>query len=67
MKKHISICKYCGSPEYWGEMRWLNGKEMCRDCYRYEYEETYHKPYMWGDLDEGDRPTWEEYEAQNGT
>ena len=30
----IVICKQCGRPEYWGEMRWLSGKCTCRNCYR---------------------------------
>lgn len=54
MKKAI-LCKYCSRPEYYGEMRWLNGKCMCRKCYKAEYESFYRKPYCWDDLD-GKRP-----------
>lgn len=56
-------CNYCHSPEFYGELRWLDGREMCRDCYRHEYEETEGKPYEWDDLD-GERPPkgkWDEH------
>ena len=59
----IVRCKICGKPEYWGEMRWLNGKCMCRDCYKAEYEDFNMEPYKWHDLD-GKRPTLKEYEEQ---
>ena len=26
-------CKRCGNCEYWGQIHWLNGKDICRDCY----------------------------------
>lgn len=58
----IVICKYCGRPEYWGEMRWLSGKCCCRDCYKEDYEKT-GKVYIWSDLD-GKRPSMDEYKAQ---
>jgi len=61
--KHIVKCKHCGRFEYYGEMRWLNGRCECRDCYRHHYEEIHHKRYEWNDLD-GHRPTEEEYIAQ---
>lgn len=48
-------CKQCGELEYYGEMRWLSGKCVCRDCYKKEYELQYGKPYEWDDLD-GPRP-----------
>lgn len=39
---------------------------MCRDCYRNLWEMRNHGvPYRWDDLD-GERPTSEEYEAQEG-
>ena len=28
--RNIVICKSCNKPEYWGKMRWLNGRCMCR-------------------------------------
>ena len=62
--KEIVICKYCSGPEYWGEMRWLSAKELCRDCYREAWEDMTHKRYKWDDLD-GKRPTMEEYNKQN--
>ena len=61
--KKIVLCKLCGRPEYNGEMRWLSGKCMCRDCYRDYYETQSGKPYEWNDL-EGQRPTMKEYERQ---
>ncbi|MDO4305793.1 MAG: hypothetical protein Q4C77_03085 [Eubacteriales bacterium] len=61
--KKIEICKSCGRPEYWGDMRWLSGRCVCRDCYRADYESQTGKIYVWDDLD-GKRPTREEYEEQ---
>lgn len=46
----IVTCKHCGNPEYYGEMRWLNGKEECRPCYKAHWEEVNHKHYAWDDL-----------------
>ena len=37
--KQIVICKRCKKPEYWGEMRWLSGSCVCRDCYRAQCEQ----------------------------
>lgn len=62
-EKRIVICKHCGKPEYWGEMRWLNGRCSCRNCYTAQWEDVNHKLYTWDDLD-GERPTMEEYEEQ---
>lgn len=59
----IQICKYCGKPEYYGKFIWLNGKMLCRDCYKKEYHRTQGKPYEWNDLD-GQRPTFAEYAEQ---
>ena len=59
----IVICKECGRPEYWGEMRWLSGRCTCRDCYKNHYLREHGKPYSWNDLD-GERPTMEDYNAQ---
>lgn len=52
-------CKHCGRYEYYGEMRWLNGCEWCRKCYKRIYERIHKKPYEWDDLD-GPTPTPEE-------
>ena len=60
---NIVICKSCNKPEYWGEMRWLNGRCMCRDCYNAEYVHSTAKAYIWTDLD-GKRPTMDEYNRQ---
>jgi len=56
-KQHLSdemaeivICRHCGNPEYYGEMRNLNGKQECRVCYKHHWEETNHKQYIWDDL-----------------
>lgn len=61
--KRIVICKHCGKPEYYGKMRWLNGRCECRNCYKAHWQETNHELYTWHDLD-GKRPTMEEYEEQ---
>lgn len=61
--RRIIICKHCGKPEYYGEMRWLNGRCSCRDCYKSQWQDENHKFYSWDDLD-GKRPTMEEYERQ---
>lgn len=59
----IVICKHCGKPEYWGEMRWLNGVCGCRSCYKSRWEDMNRRLYKWDDLD-GKRPTMEEYQEQ---
>ena len=59
--KQIVICKRCKKPEYWGEMRWLSGSCVCRDCYRVQFEQEEGELYRWNDLD-GERPTMEECE-----
>lgn len=61
--KRIVICKHCGKPEYYDEMRWLSGICSCRNCYKGQYERERHEIYCWKDLD-GKRPTLEEYYAQ---
>lgn len=32
----IVTCKYCKGKSLYGEMMWLNGKEMCPKCYMNE-------------------------------
>lgn len=59
----IVLCKTCGQPEYYGEMRWLSGRTLCRDCYRSDYEHSTGKVYVWDDLD-GPRPTMKEMEEK---
>lgn len=54
MKRAVT-CKYCNRLEYYGEFRWLNGKQLCRSCYKAEWEHKNKKPYIWNDLD-GERP-----------
>lgn len=48
--KRIVICRRCKKPEYWGEMRWLSGFCVCRDCYKAQWESENHKPYTWEEL-----------------
>lgn len=61
----IVLCKCCGKPEYYGEMRWISGSVICRDCYKSDYEQSTGKLYKWDDLD-GKRPTMKEYNQQEG-
>lgn len=61
----IIICRHCGKPEYWGEMRWLSGWCCCRSCYKAKYQDERHEPYKWNDLD-GERPGMEDYIKQKG-
>ncbi len=63
--KKIVLCRYCGRPEFYGEMRWLDGKQSCRACYRADYETKTGKLYRWDDLD-GPVPTMDDYEGQEG-
>ena len=63
MMDEVVICKHCGKPEYYGQMRWLNGTESCRDCYKEQYEAVYREHYRWDDLD-GVRPTANDYRLQ---
>lgn len=63
VRDRIVICKSCEKPEWWGQMRWLNGRCTCRSCYRSSYEQTFMKVYNGDDLD-GPRPTVEEYNIQ---
>lgn len=60
--RRVIRCKYCGKAEYYGEFRWISGHMLCRDCYKADYEDRYHKPYVWDDLD-GERPSEEEIEV----
>lgn len=60
--KRVIKCKHCGKPEYYGEFRWMDGKMLCRDCYKAEYEKKYGHPYKWRDLD-GERPNTEAVEC----
>lgn len=61
----IVICKQCGWPEYYGEMRWLSGRCECRNCYKCHYEQVNDKLYEWKDLD-GPRPSLQELSHQQG-
>lgn len=66
--KRIIICKHCGKPEYYGSMRWLNGKCSCRRCYKAQWESENKRLYTWKDLDKEPYPTMEDYnkQLQNG-
>lgn len=57
--KEVVICKHCNKHEYYGEMRWFDGKCSCRNCYKRDYEKRIGEKYTWDDLD-GPRPTTEE-------
>jgi hypothetical protein len=59
----IVKCKHCGRYEYFGEMRWLNGRCECRTCYKHHREELDRRSYDYTDLD-GERPTEEEFLIQ---
>ena len=61
--KKIVICKKCKEYEYYGKMRWIDGKEICRACYKSDYEHKYNKTYKWNDLD-GCIPTQKDYKLQ---
>lgn len=61
--KVIVICKHCGKPEYYGEMRWLSGFCSCRNCYKGLWETLNKRIYEWNDL-RGKRPSMEEYNTQ---
>ena len=63
LNDEIVICKECKKPGYWGKMRWLSGRCVCRDCYKANYEQETKGPYTWDDLD-GKRPTMNEYRDQ---
>jgi len=58
----VVICRHCLDSEYEEEMRWLNGRAYCRNCYLPQYETINKKKYIWSDLD-GPRPT--KGESQN--
>lgn len=59
----IVICKKCRNPEYWGEMRWLSGTSICRNCYIAKWQSENGQLYKWDDLD-GQRPTMSDYRQQ---
>lgn len=48
----LVTCKYCGHGEKYGEMRWLNGREQCKECYKKDFEKTFGIKYEWNDLEE---------------
>ena len=58
----IVICRHCGTPEYYGQMRWFDGVQMCRTCYYHRYE-LERGTYIWDDLD-GPYPTKGAYVKQ---
>lgn len=60
---YIVKCRHCGGYEFYGEMRSLNGRTECRQCYKHHREEIDHKPYTWTDLD-GPRPTEQDFIRQ---
>lgn len=62
--KRVVICKHCRQPEYYGEMRWLNGFCGCRRCYKAKWQDENHRLYTWDDLDKTSYPTLEDYAKQ---
>lgn len=56
-------CRHCGGFEYYGEMRYLNGRCECRKCYKHHREEIDHEPYGYTDL-EGKCPTEKDFLEQ---
>lgn len=56
----IVPCKYCNRYEYYGKMTWLNGRCLCRSCYKEMYKDQYHREYEYSDKD-GMQPTLKEY------
>lgn len=63
----IVLCRHCGKPEYYGEMRWLSGRCSCRRCYKAQWEDENHKLYAWDDLDEVPYPIMKDYENQESS
>ncbi len=49
--KNVVTCNKCNQLEYYLEMRWFNGHEMCRSCYRKTWERETGETYRWDDLD----------------
>ncbi len=50
--EEIITCKYCGGKEQRGKFIWLNGEELCPDCYKRKrelldsyYQKGYDKGY----------------------
>ena len=60
----IVICKHCGKPEYYGEMRWLSGFCGCRNCYKAKWQYENHYLYILYDLNRHPYPSMEDYEKQ---
>lgn len=56
----VQKCKYCGGYDYWGEFRWKEGRQMCRRCYRADWEDRNRQVYRWADLDRLPFPTDDE-------
>lgn len=59
----IVKCRHCDGYEYFGEMRWLNGRCACRSCYKGHREELDRRLYDYTDLD-GPKPTEADFLAQ---
>lgn len=46
--EEIITCKYCGGKEQRGKFIWLNGEELCPECYKRKrriLDEAYQKGY----------------------
>lgn len=60
MSDVVVICRECGKPEYWGEVRWINNISLCRSCYKAQYKSIYNKEYTMSNLD-GRKPSLQDY------
>ena len=51
-------CKHCGNYDYFGEMRWKGGRQLCRRCYKTDWEHRHGGTvYPWNDLDAAPFPS----------
>lgn len=65
-KDKIVICPQCGKPEYWGEVRMVDGVSYCRGCYKSLAVKKNLFPEKSLEFLEGDRPTFDDLRKQGG-
>lgn len=58
----IVKCKRCNEYEQQGQMMWLNGQSMCRDCYISDWESKNKKECPW--KNNKSRPVKQEHNLQ---